>query len=121
MYLNNDGDLKMQLSGLIINISFTAVSTSGDINVTHNVSDGIVVFTAPATGYSSYTWKLDGTQITSNDEDDDAYTNGTGSTDGNVLTVKLTSFVDGVHEIYLIAQDAGGDYYSWTGQYIKEN
>ncbi len=98
-----------------IHISFTAVSTSGDISVTDSVSGGKATYTAP-TGYSQYSWSLDGTQITSTTTSSNSYVSGT---NGNVLTITLSSLANGSHDVYVEVKDSNGNYSSWSGQYTK--
>ena len=54
------------------------------------------------TGYSSYTWKLDGEEET--------------VPTGNILSLDTSAWKAGVYDIYLEAKDAAGKYYSYTAQ-----
>ena len=80
-----------------------------------SVSGGKATYTAP-TGYSQYSWSLDGTQITSTSTSSNSYVSGTNS---NVLTITLSSLANGSHDVYVEVKDSNGNYSSWSGQYTK--
>ena len=70
-------------------------------NNTHLTGGSTITFTA-STGYSSYTWKLDGKKQTVTTE--------------NTLTLNTSTWKTGVYVVYLEAKDSAGKYYSYTAQ-----
>lgn len=83
-----------------IEVSVTAGGTAVENN-TKITSKAALVFMAN-TGYSSYTWKLDGVEQTVTAE--------------NILSLDTSDWKAGIYDIYLEAKDAAGKYYSYTAQ-----
>lgn len=100
--------IKQAGMGLTINIQSDLSSdievtvTSGGLpvaNNTHLVSGSTLVFTATA-GMASYTWKLDGQEVSTT----------------NTLELNTSNFASDPYDLYLEAVDSNGDYYSYTAQ-----
>lgn len=83
-----------------IEVSVTAGGTAVENN-TKITAKAALEFTA-TTGYSSYTWKLDGEEQTVTAE--------------NILSLDTSTWKAGVYDIYLEAKDTAGKYYSYTAQ-----
>ena len=83
-----------------IEVSVTAGGTAVENN-TKITAKAALVFMA-TTGYSSYTWKLDGVEQTVTAE--------------NILSLDTSDWKAGVYDIYLEAKDTAGKYYSYTAQ-----
>lgn len=82
-----------------IEVSVTAGGTAVENNTKITAKAALVFM---ATGYSSYTWKLDGEEQTVTTE--------------NILSLDTSAWKAGVYDIYLEAKDAAGKYYSYTAQ-----
>lgn len=83
-----------------IEVSVNAGGTAVENN-TKITAKAALVFTA-TTGYSSYTWKLDGVEQT--------------VTTANILSLDTSTWKAGIYDIYLEAKDTAGKYYSYTAQ-----
>ncbi len=66
----------------------------------YSYDNSTIQFTAPS-GYISYTWYLDGVELTAEHS--------------SSLTVNLSALTYGVHDLWLVVYD-GENYYSWGGQ-----
>ena len=104
-----------------INVSID-VNPGNDIEVTNNVENAIanhipqITFTAPRSitvtvggveqekAIETYTWKLDGVQMTVPDATP------------NVLTLDTSTWATGVYDVLLKAKDEDGNYYSYMAQ-----
>ena len=77
-----------------------------------------VTFTA-ATGYNSYTWKIDGVTVANATENTVASVSGaTLSADGATLSVNIGGWAAGAYDLALLATDSAGAYYSYAAQII---
>lgn len=75
-------------------IDITISEQVGDIALSSSVTDSVIIFTTSSSvSYSSYTWVVDGTLLSSTDY---------------VLTLDMTSYASGVHSITVYAESSDG-------------